>query len=190
METVFNWLAPLQLQTPVELDLTLARGLNYYTGAIFEVKALDMQIGSITGGGRYDDLTGIFGLPGVSGVGISFGADRIYDVMEHLDLFPKNAATTTQLLFINFGEKEQSWCLPVIQQLRRTGISTEMYPEPAKMKKQMSYANDRKIPYVALVGEEEMSSGLITLKNMELGTQEKVGVAELMELISNAIIRK
>ncbi|HCC30752.1 MAG TPA: histidine--tRNA ligase, partial [Marinilabiliales bacterium] len=156
METVFNWLAPLQLQTPVELDLTLARGLNYYTGAIFEVKALDMQIGSITGGGRYDDLTGIFGLPGVSGVGISFGADRIYDVMEHLDLFPKNAATTTQLLFINFGEKEQSWCLPVIQQLRRTGISTEMYPEPAKMKKQMSYANDRKIPYVALVGEEEM----------------------------------
>src|SRR3989339_1738504 len=167
---VFELVQLAGVKQETELDLSLARGLNYYTGAIFEVKAKGVAIGSICGGGRYDDLTGIFGLPGVSGVGISFGADRIYDVMEHLDLFPKNAATTTQLLFINFGEKEQSWCLPVIQQLRRTGISTEMYPEPAKMKKQMSYANDRKIPYVALVGEEEMSSGLITLKNMELGT--------------------
>jgi histidyl-tRNA synthetase len=190
IETVFNWIAPLCIETSVDLDLTLARGLNYYTGAIFEVKALDMQIGSITGGGRYDDLTGIFGLRGVSGVGISFGADRIYDVMEQLQLFPQDAATTTQLLFINFGEKEQGWCLPVIKKIREAGISVEIYPDAAKKQKQMSYANDRKIPFVALVGEDEMNSGLITLKNMELGTQEKVGVAELMELISNAIIRK
>ncbi|MFA6400958.1 MAG: histidine--tRNA ligase [Salinivirgaceae bacterium] len=181
LETVFGWLAPLQIQCPVELDLTLARGLNYYTGAIFEVKALDVQIGSITGGGRYDDLTGIFGLPDVSGVGISFGADRIYDVMEHLDLFPKNAATTTQLLFVNFGEKEQSWCLPVVSQLRGQGIATEIYPEPAKMKKQMSYANDRKIPFVAIVGEDEMNSNLITLKDMENGEQAKLSVEALME---------
>jgi histidyl-tRNA synthetase len=185
LETVFNWLAPLQIQCPVELDLTLARGLNYYTGAIFEVKALDMQIGSITGGGRYDDLTGIFGLPGVSGVGISFGADRIYDVMEHLDLFPKNAATTTQLMFVNFGEKEQSWCLPVLSKLRSQGITTEIYPEPAKMKKQMSYANDRKIPFVAIVGEDEMNSNLITLKDMENGEQLKLTVDELITKVKS-----
>jgi histidyl-tRNA synthetase len=183
LETVFSWLAPLKIQCPVELDLTLARGLNYYTGAIFEVKACDMQIGSITGGGRYDDLTGIFGLPGVSGVGISFGADRIYDVMEHLDLFPKNAATTTRLLFVNFGEKEQTWCLPVVNLARSKGITTEIYPEPAKMKKQMSYANDRKIPFVAIVGEDEMSSDLITLKNMENGEQFKLTIDELISKV-------
>ncbi len=183
LETVFNWLEPLQAQTSVELDLTLARGLNYYTGAIFEIKALDMQIGSITGGGRYDDLTGIFGLPGVSGVGISFGADRIYDVMEQLNLFPENAATTTQLLFINFGEKEQGWCLPVVKKIREAGISVEIFPDIAKMKKQMGYANDRKIPFVALVGDEEMQTGLITMKNMATGLQEKVNVEELIGIL-------
>ncbi len=181
METVFNLIEPLQIKTRVELDLTLARGLNYYTGAIFEVKALDVQIGSITGGGRYDDLTGIFGLPDVSGVGISFGADRIYDVMEQLDLFPKEAATTTQLFFVNFGEKEQGWCLSVMKKLRQAGISTEIYPDASKMKKQMMYANNRNFPYVALVGEDEMNSGLITLKDMEKGEQEKFAVEQLIE---------
>jgi len=183
MKTVFEMLDSLNLKTNVELDLTLARGLNYYTGAIFEVKALDAEIGSITGGGRYDDLTGIFGLPDVSGVGISFGADRIYDVMEQLDLFPKDAAVTTQLFFVNFGEKEQLWCLPVIKQLRQAGISVEIYPNSAKMKKQMTYANNRKIPYVALVGEDEMNSGLITVKNMSNGEQQKLTVDEIIAMI-------
>jgi histidyl-tRNA synthetase len=183
MKMVFNMLASLNLKTKVELDLTLARGLNYYTGAIFEVKACDVKIGSITGGGRYDDLTGIFGLPGVSGVGISFGADRIYDVMEQLNLFPKDAAVTTQLFFVNFGEKEQMWCLPVIKQLRQAGISVEIYPDSLKMKKQMTYANNRKIPYVALVGENEMESGLITIKDMEKGEQKKLTVDEIITLI-------
>ncbi len=181
MEIVFNWLAPLEIHSKIELDLTLARGLNYYTGAIFEVKALDTEMGSITGGGRYDDLTGIFGLPEVSGVGISFGADRIYDVMEQLELFPKEADVTTKVFFVNFGEKEQAWCLPVINELRQTGISAEIYPEPAKMKKQMTYANDRNIPYVALVGEEEMNSGFITLKDMEKGDQQKVSLDVLIQ---------
>lgn len=181
MHTIFNWLQPLDVKTPVELDLTLARGLNYYTGAIFEVKALDVQIGSITGGGRYDDLTGIFGLPEVSGVGISFGADRIYDVMDQLELFPKEANTTTKLFFVNFGLEEQNWCLPVLNELRQAGICVEIYPEQAKMKKQMNYANSRNIPYVALVGEEEIKSGMITLKDMEKGTQEKLPVPEVIQ---------
>lgn len=181
METVFALLQPLGVKIEVELDLTLARGLNYYTGAIFEVKALDMQMGSITGGGRYDDLTGIFGLPDVSGVGISFGADRIYDVMEQLELFPKDSATTTQLFFVNFGDKEQAWCLSVLKQLRDAVISAEIYPTAAKMKKQMTYANNRNIPYVALVGEDEIKSGLITLKDMENGAQEKLSVEGLIQ---------
>ncbi len=185
METVFNWLSPLNVKTEIELDLTLARGLNYYTGAIFEVKALDMQIGSITGGGRYDDLTGIFGMPDISGVGISFGADRIYDVMEQLDLYPKESSATTQLLFVNFGEKEQAWCLPVLSQLRDAGISCEIYPQSAKMKKQMTYANARKIPFVALVGEDEMTSGQITLKDMEKGEQANLTVEELIEKLKS-----
>ncbi|MDA3893294.1 MAG: histidine--tRNA ligase [Salinivirgaceae bacterium] len=181
METVFSYLKPLGVTTEIELDLTLARGLNYYTGAIFEIKALDMQIGSITGGGRYDDLTGIFGLADMSGVGISFGADRIYDVMEQLDLFPKDSATTTKLFFVNFGEKEQAWCLNVIKQLRDVGISTEIYPNAAKMKKQMTYANNRSIPFVAMVGEDEIGSGHITLKDMEKGEQKKLTVDQLIE---------
>lgn len=181
METIFNWLEPLDINTKVELDLTLARGLNYYTGAIFEVKALDVEMGSITGGGRYDDLTGIFGLPDVSGVGISFGADRIYDVMEQLDGYPKEADTTTKVFFVNFGAAEQAWCLPFIQKMRSAGISTEIYPETAKLKKQMIYANSRNIPFVAMVGEEEMNSGRITLKDMEKGTQETLSGDELVE---------
>ncbi|PKP11022.1 MAG: histidine--tRNA ligase [Bacteroidetes bacterium HGW-Bacteroidetes-4] len=181
METIFNWLQPLGVQTGVELDLTLARGLNYYTGAIFEVKALDVEMGSITGGGRYDDLTGIFGLPEVSGVGISFGADRIYDVLEQMDAYPKEADVTTRLFFVNFGEAEQTWCLPLIHQLRNAGISAEIYPEAAKLKKQMIYANSRNIPFVAMVGEEEMNTGCITLKDMEKGTQETLSGDELVE---------
>ncbi len=185
MQEVFNLLEPLGVKTKVELDLTLARGLNYYTGAIFEVKALDTTIGSITGGGRYDDLTGVFGLPNVSGVGISFGADRIYDVMEQLNLFPKNTDTTTKLFFVNFGEKEQAWCLPVIKQLRNAGISTEIYPDTAKMKKQMTYANNRQIPFVAMVGEDEMSTGQITLKDMEKGEQNKITIEELIKKLGS-----
>ncbi len=180
METVFALLADLNISTKVELDLTLARGLNYYTGAIFEVKALDVQIGSITGGGRYDDLTGIFGLPDVSGVGISFGADRIYDVMEQLYLYPKESATTTQILFVNFGDKEQVWCMKALSELRKAGISAEIFPESAKMKKQMTYANQRNIPFVALVGEQEIESGKITLKDMENGTQDNITVEEII----------
>lgn len=185
MKSIFNMLLNLNLQNKIELDLTLARGLNYYTGAIFEVKATDMQIGSITGGGRYDNLTGIFGMPDVSGVGISFGADRIYDVMEHLNLFPENTTILTELMFVNFGEKEQTWCLPLIQKLRNAGISTEIYPEAAKMKKQMSYANARKIPFVALVGNDEIENNSITLKNMNSGEQSKVPVNQLIDEIKN-----
>ncbi|MBI9065791.1 MAG: histidine--tRNA ligase [Salinivirgaceae bacterium] len=185
METVFYWLAPLNVETEVELDLTLARGLNYYTGAIFEVKALDAQMGSITGGGRYDDLTGIFGLPNVSGVGISFGADRIYDVMEQLNLFPKDTATTTKIMFVNFGEKEQTWCLPVINKLRQQGIAAEIYPQAgAKMKKQMNYANARNIPFVALVGDNEIESSTITLKDMDKGEQKAISVEELIQILN------
>ena len=169
------------LNNEIQLDLTLARGLNYYTGAIFEVKALDVQIGSITGGGRYDNLTGIFGMPGLSGVGISFGADRIFDVLNQLDLYPKEAVNGTQLLFINFGEKETAYCLPIAAQARQAGIRTEVFPDSAKMKKQMSYANAKEIPFVALAGENEINEGKVTLKDMQSGEQRLVTPAELIE---------
>ena len=169
------------LKNEIQLDLTLARGLNYYTGAIFEVKALDVQIGSITGGGRYDNLTGIFGMPGISGVGISFGVDRIFDVLNALDAYPKNAVVGTQLLFINFGEQETAYCLPAVAKAREAGIRTEIYPDSAKMKKQMSYANAKQIPFVALAGENEMAEGKLTLKNMMTGEQQLVAIEELIE---------
>ena len=171
------------LKNEIQLDLTLARGLNYYTGAIFEVKALDVQIGSITGGGRYDNLTGIFGMPGISGVGISFGVDRIFDVLNALDCYPKDAVNGTQLLFINFGEKETTYCLPVVAKAREAGIRTEIFPDSTKMKKQMSYANAKEIPYVALAGENEIAEGKLTLKNMTSGEQELVTPEELIEII-------
>ena len=173
------------LNNEIQLDLTLARGLNYYTGAIFEVKALDTQIGSITGGGRYDNLTGIFGMSGLSGVGISFGADRIYDVLNTLNLYPKESVLGTQLLFINFGEKETAYCLPIIAQARNAGIRTEIYPDSAKMKKQMSYANAKNIQYVALAGETEMEAGKITLKNMTTGEQTLISADDLVKAILN-----
>jgi histidyl-tRNA synthetase len=172
------------LKNEIQLDLTLARGLNYYTGAIFEVKALDVQIGSITGGGRYDNLTGIFGMPGLSGVGISFGADRIYDVLNQLDLYPKEAVNGTQLLFINFGEKETAYCLPIAAKARQAGIHTEVFPDSAKMKKQMSYANAKQIPFVALVGENEINEGKVTLKDMTTGEQMLVTADELLTKLS------
>ncbi len=172
------------LDNEIELDLTLARGLNYYTGAIFEVKALDTPMGSITGGGRYDNLTGIFGMPGLSGVGISFGADRIYDVLNALDLYPKEAVNATQLLFINFGEKETAYCLPSVSKARKAGIRTEMYPDSAKMKKQMGYANAKNIPFVALAGENEINEGKLTLKNMATGEQTMVTPDELIAIVT------
>ena len=165
----------------LSLDLTLARGLNYYTGAIFEVKALDVEMGSITGGGRYDNLTGIFGLPGLSGVGISFGVDRIYDVLNTLDLYPKDSLTTTQVLFINFGEQETAYCLPIINKVRSCGIRAEIFPDAAKMKKQMSYANAKQIPFVVLAGENEMNAGKVTLKNMTTGEQSVLSEDELID---------
>ena len=171
------------MHNEIELDLTLARGLNYYTGAIFEVKALDTPMGSITGGGRYDNLTGIFGLPGLSGVGISFGADRIYDVLNALDLYPKEAVNSTQVLFINFGEKETAYCLPIVGKLRQAGIRAEIFPDKAKMKKQMSYANAKNIPFVVLAGENEMAAGQVTLKNMESGEQTLVTTEELIAAV-------
>ncbi|MBQ5779351.1 MAG: histidine--tRNA ligase [Paludibacteraceae bacterium] len=183
IETIFNLITPLQLQTKIELDLTLARGLNYYTGAIFEVKAQDVEMGSISGGGRYDNLTGVFGLEGVSGVGISFGADRIYDVLNMLDLYPKNSIDNTQLLFVCFGEKEQQYAMQWIQQLRQKNISVELYPEVAKIKKQMTYANNKAIPYVAIVGEDEMKQNKVMLKNMIDGQQTLVNINELINLI-------
>jgi len=152
----------------------LARGLNYYTGAIFEVKALDVEIGSITGGGRYDNLTGVFGLPNVSGVGISFGADRIYDVLNQLNLYPENTVAATRVLFVNFGETEIEYILPILQKLRNEGISAEIYPEAAKLKKQMSYADAKRIPFVVIAGENEISAGKITLKNMTSGEQKLI----------------
>ncbi len=184
MRYVLGILKALSLETEIELDLTLARGLNYYTGAIFEVKSKEVQIGSITGGGRYDDLTGIFGLQGVSGVGISFGADRIYDVMSQLNLFPEDATTTTQLLFVNFGEKEQLYCLPILSQLRSAGISCEMYPDADKIKKQMNYANRKGVKYVAIIGENEMNNGKVTIKNMETGEQKMVNSNGLNSLFN------
>ncbi len=168
---------------PLELDLTLARGLNYYTGCIFEVKALDVEIGSITGGGRYDNLTGIFGMPGLSGVGISFGADRIYDVLNQLDLYPQAITTATQLLFVNFGEAEAAYALPALAACRRAGIRAEIYPDAAKMKKQMQYANARAIPFVALAGETEMADGVFTLKNMQTGEQSQLKAEAIIEAI-------
>ena len=180
---ILDTLKTADLKNEVDLNLTLARGLNYYTGAIFEVKALDTPMGSITGGGRYDNLTGIFGMPGLSGVGISFGADRIYDVLNALDLYPKEATTATQLLFINFGEKETAYCLPLAAAARRAGIRTEVYPDKAKMKKQMSYANAKGIAFVALAGDDEIAQGKVTVKNMATGEQKLVTAEEMIHEI-------
>lgn len=165
----------------LELDLTLARGLNYYTGAIFEVKANGVQMGSICGGGRYDDLTGIFGVPGLSGVGISFGADRIYDVMNELNLFPAEIGATTKVLFANFGEQEEMFILPVLRDLRKAGVNAEIFPEAAKMKKQFKYADDKKIPFVAIIGADEMANGQVSLKNMQTGDQTTMAIADLVK---------
>ena len=186
LEFIFDRIDLFTLQSTLELDLTLARGLNYYTGAIFEVKSLDVQIGSITGGGRYDNLTGVFGLSGVSGVGISFGADRIFDVLNQLELYPTDSLLTTQLMFVNFGEAEEIHLLPILNQIRQAGIRTELYPEANKMKKQMGYADTKKIPYVALVGENEMKENKINLKNMLTGEQQLVSVTELIDLFTQA----
>lgn len=180
-EFILSALEHLGLKNEVELDLTLARGLNYYTGAIFEVKALDVQIGSITGGGRYDNLTGVFGMSGVSGVGISFGADRIFDVLNQLELYPKEAVDSTRLLFVNFGDKEAAYCMNALMQVRAAGITAELFPDAAKMKKQMTYANNKHIPFVAIVGENEMNENKIMLKDMESGEQQLVTTEELIK---------
>ncbi len=180
---IINHLEKLDLKTELVIDLSLARGLSYYTGAILEVKALDASIGSISGGGRYDNLTGIFGLEGLSGVGISFGADRIYDVLNELDKFPATLSSQTKLMFVNFGEEEEAYLLPLVTKLRRLGIPTELYPEPAKLKKQMNYANSYAIPYVALVGEEERLAEKITVKNMNTGEQTQLDEESLCKMI-------
>ena len=184
VETILNYFETLSLNTELELDLTLARGLNYYTGAIFEVQSRDVAIGSLCGGGRYDDLTGVFGLKDVSGVGISFGADRIYDVMEQLDVFPKEIVALTKVMFVNFGEKEEKYCLPLLQKLRENGINSEIYPESAKMKKQMTYANNKNIPWVILVGENEMEKGVLNVKDMQSGDQSEMKFEELLQKLS------
>jgi len=184
VKTLFAYLNTLELTTEVELDLTLARGLNYYTGAIFEVKAKDIAMGSICGGGRYDDLTGIFGMPGVSGVGISFGADRIYDVLTQLQLFPSVTVDSTKLMFVNFGPAEEAFCLPVLAAVRKAGINAEIFPDKSKMAKQMTWANNKKIPFVAIVGENEMLQGKINLKNMVTGDQQLVDPQELIKILS------
>ena len=184
LSVILNTLQTVGLKNEIQLDLTLARGLNYYTGAIFEVKAMDTPMGSITGGGRYDNLTGIFGMPGLSGVGISFGADRIYDVLNALDLYPEEAVGATQLLFINFGERETAYCLPIVSQSRAAGIRTELFPDAAKMKKQMNYANAKHIPFVAIAGENEINAAKITLKNMVTGVQRLVTPDELISLVN------
>jgi len=184
VRTLFTYLDTLELSTEVELDLTLARGLNYYTGAIFEVKAKDVAMGSICGGGRYDDLTGIFGMPNVSGVGISFGADRIYDVLTQLELFPAATADSTKLMFVNFGATEEAFCLPVLAAVRKAGINAEIFPDKSKMGKQMTWANNKKIPFVAIVGENEMAQGKINLKNMLSGEQQLVTAQELIKILS------
>ena len=181
LEFILDKVDLLSVNAELELDLTLARGLNYYTGAIFEVKALDVQIGSVTGGGRYDNLTGVFGMEGVSGVGISFGADRIFDVLNQLELYPADSLLTTQLMFVNFGEKETAYLLPLIAKVRAAGIRTEIYPESVKMKKQMGYADAKNIPFVALVGDSEMTEGKINLKNMVTGEQELLTIEQLIE---------
>lgn len=182
-EFILKTVSVLGVKSEVELDLTLARGLNYYTGAIFEVKALDVQIGSISGGGRYDNLTGVFGMDGMSGVGISFGADRIFDVLNQLDLYPKEAVNGTELLFVNFGDKEAAYCLPILTKVREAGVRAEIYPDASKMKKQMGYANDKQIPFVAIVGENEMNEGKLTLKNMTTGEQSLVTPDELLAVV-------
>jgi len=184
IETVLNYFNNLSLNIDLELDLTLARGLNYYTGAIFEVKAKDVEIGSICGGGRYDDLTGVFGLKDVSGVGVSFGADRIYDVMEQLDIFPQEIVASTKVLFVNFGTQEESYCLPLLQKLRDNGVNSEIFPESAKMKKQMTYANNKNIPYVVLVGANEMEKGMLTVKNMTNGEQSEMTFDTLLQSLN------
>ena len=184
-EFILTTLETMGLKNEIELDLTLARGLNYYTGAIFEVKALDVQIGSITGGGRYDNLTGVFGMAGVSGVGISFGADRIFDVLNQLDLYPKEAVNGTQLLFVNFGEKEAAFAMGILAKARAAGIRAEIFPDEAKMKKQMSYANAKNIPFVAIVGENEMQDGKVMLKNMETGEQMLLTAEDLLASIQS-----
>ena len=181
LKELFGYIDAAGVGCRVELDLTLARGLNYYTGAIFEVKALDVSIGSICGGGRYDDLTGIFGMPGVSGVGISFGADRIYDVLTELDGFPQDLSQAARVMFINFGPAEQAVCVALASRLRQAGIATLVYPDAAKMKKQMDYANRQQVPFVAFVGENEMRDNTVTLKNMADGTQETLAVGEMIE---------
>ena len=181
---ILDTLKAVGLKNAIELDLTLARGLNYYTGAIFEVKALDTPMGSITGGGRYDNLTGIFGMPGLSGVGISFGADRIFDVLNALELYPDDAVSGTQLLFINFGERETAYCLPMAAAARAAGVRTELYPDTAKMKKQMAYANAKGIPFVALAGEDEMARGMVTVKNMATGEQQMVAADGLVGIVT------
>jgi len=183
IEYILDKAGLLSIGSGIELDLKLARGLNYYTGAIFEVKALDVQIGSITGGGRYDSLTGVFGMPGVSGVGISFGADRIFDVMNQLDLYPAAVSRITQVLFVNFGENEENYILPIISQLRKKGIRAELFPEQAKLKKQLSYADANAIPYVVLVGEDEIQGGRVTLKDMQTGEQMQLSPDELSDHI-------
>ena len=180
---ILDTLNSVGLNNEIQLDLTLARGLNYYTGAIFEVKALDTPMGSITGGGRYDNLTGIFGMPRLSGVGISFGADRIFDVLNTLNLYPEDAVTSTKLLFINFGQTETAYCLPIVSKARAAGIQTEMYPDAAKMKKQMNYANAKHIPFVAITGENEIAEGKVMLKNMVTGEQQMVTPDELIEIV-------
>jgi histidyl-tRNA synthetase len=185
LETIFELCEAMKVDTAIELDLTLARGLNYYTGAIFEVKALDVEIGSITGGGRYDNLTGVFGMEGVSGVGISFGADRIYDVLNQLELYPETSIENTKILFVSFGQNELLYCLPWLNVLRNKGINTEIYPEPAKMKKQMSYADNKRIPYVAIVGETEMNEEKVMLKNMKSGEQQLCSLDEILEILKN-----
>jgi len=185
LETIFGLCDAMNVLTSIELDLTLARGLNYYTGAIFEVKALDVEMGSITGGGRYDNLTGVFGMEGVSGVGISFGADRIYDVLNQLDLYPETSVDQTKVLFVSFGEKELFYSLPWLSSLRALGINAEIYPEPAKMKKQMSYADNKKIPFVAIVGETEMNEGKVMLKNMKTGEQALATLEQMIGIIRN-----
>jgi len=183
LETIFGLCEAMKIETKIDLDLTLARGLNYYTGAIFEVKALDVEMGSITGGGRYDNLTGVFGMEGVSGVGISFGADRIYDVLNTLNLYPETSIEQTQILFVSFGDKELMYCLPWLSTLRGKGINAEIYPEPAKMKKQMSYADNKRIPFVAIVGETEMNEGKVMLKNMKTGEQSLSTIDEVLQII-------
>lgn len=183
LETIFGLCEAMKVETKIDLDLTLARGLNYYTGAIFEVKALDVEMGSITGGGRYDNLTGVFGMEGVSGVGISFGADRIYDVLNTLNLYPETSIEQTQILFVSFGDKELMYCLPWLSTLRSNGINAEIYPEPAKMKKQMSYADNKRIPFVAIVGETEMNEGKVMLKNMKTGEQSLSTIDEVIQMI-------